>query len=138
VALFGDVPEELPLGIALVLHEIDVDRDGNKRLIQDVDDALIGKSGRTARNSIVSDTAKRITIHRPDKHWLVLLRRDLHAFPETGNPRDLSPSRVVVRWQHKLVNRIEVVGRFESRIKSLDDFRVRLSVGGESVAKQHR
>jgi hypothetical protein len=30
VALFGDVPEELSFGIALMLDEIDVDRDGNK------------------------------------------------------------------------------------------------------------
>lgn len=33
----------------------------------EIDDALIRKNGRTARNTIVSDTAQRISVHGPHK-----------------------------------------------------------------------
>ena len=74
MALFSDLPKELALIILLMDHDIDVDRNGNKITFQCVDNALIGESGRTARDTVVSDTAQWITVHGPDEHRLFLCR----------------------------------------------------------------
>ena len=55
--LFRNVAKEFALRILLVINNIDIDRDRNKRLVQQSSDTIISESGRTARNTVVSDTA---------------------------------------------------------------------------------
>ena len=57
MSLLGDLAKKLTLRVLLVLGIVDVDRHVDKIVLERVDDLLIGENGRTARNTVVSDTA---------------------------------------------------------------------------------
>ena len=47
----------------------DIVDDGNEVLVKRLNNEVIRENGRTARDTIVSDTAQRIAVHRPNENW---------------------------------------------------------------------
>ena len=91
VTLISDLTEELAFLILLSLQVVDVDRNRNEIFIDPVDDSLVCKNGRTARNSIVSDTAQGVAVHCPNENWFSFFLCDFDPFPDTWDPRNLPP-----------------------------------------------
>jgi len=72
-ALVGDLAEKLSFGVfAPALIPI-IGSDRYIRFPREFDDLIVGKSERTARDSVVSGTAQRVTVHFPKEDRLTLL-----------------------------------------------------------------
>ena len=67
VSLFSDFPEKFAVLVLASLRLRDIVDYWDEVFIERFNDEVIRKNGRTARNTIVSDTAQRIAVHRPDK-----------------------------------------------------------------------
>ena len=69
----------------------DIVNDWDKVFVKRFNNAVIRENGLTARNTIVSDTAQRITVHRPDENRFTGLCRLDPSVPEIVTPLDFSP-----------------------------------------------
>ena len=91
MALLRDEAEELALGVFLRLGVAAVVRNGNVGIVEDPDNFGMGENGLTARDAIVSDTAERVAVHRPDEHRSVYRGRATPGRPEVCLPADIGP-----------------------------------------------
>ncbi len=91
MALFGYEAEEFSFGVLLGLGIAAVVRNGEEGGVQNLDDVWVGEYGRTARNAVVSDTAKRVAVHGPDEHGEVGCLGFAPGLPEVCFPGDCGP-----------------------------------------------
>lgn len=83
--------KELPGFVAASPHARTIKCRTDKVFLQKVNDFVIRKNGRTARDAIVSDTAQRVPIHCPDEQRTVLLFGLIACFKKIRIPVDLLP-----------------------------------------------
>src|SRR5690606_26316840 len=95
VPLLDDVPEELPLVVCLSLERRAVLRDRDEPLARELDDGGIAEDRLTAGHAVVSGTAQRVAVHRPQKDRLAGLYRDAAGIPDIRLPGNLPPACLV-------------------------------------------
>ncbi|MFM2093192.1 MAG: hypothetical protein RIS70_316 [Planctomycetota bacterium] len=98
-ALPGDLAVEVTFVVFLAALVGLVDGDGNKAGFQEFDDVRIGEGRRTVDDSVVSRTAQRMAVHRPDEERFLLLRRLLACLQQRDSPGNAPPRRLQVRPQ---------------------------------------
>jgi hypothetical protein len=79
--LIGDLAKKLTLGVLASALIPVVGDDRNEILLDDALNVVIGESERTARDSVVSSTAERMSVHLPQKNWLALGSGFFASFP---------------------------------------------------------
>ena len=84
--LSGDLAIEFAFGILLPSFVPLIKRHRNELFLEHFDNFGIFKSRLTVEDAVVSRAAQRMAIHRPDKHWLLLLKRHLLGFQQIGLP----------------------------------------------------
>lgn len=89
--LFSNLAEVLPIDIFAMLRVVDIGRHRNEVFCDIIDDSLVRESGRTARNTIVSDTAQRVAVHGPEKQWPLPLLSHPSSGRNAGDPRRPPP-----------------------------------------------
>ena len=91
MSLFSDFSKKLAMSVLSFLGIADVVNDWDEVIVQRFNNAVIGENGHTARYTIVSDTAQRITVHCPDENWFTGFGRLDSSVPEIMTPLDFSP-----------------------------------------------
>lgn len=67
MSLFGNLSEKLAMSVLANLRVGNIIDHGNEVFIERFNNVVIRENGRTARDTIVSDTAQRVAVHRPNE-----------------------------------------------------------------------
>ena len=81
----------------------------NKIIVKSLNNEVIRENGLTARNTIISDTAQRIAVHRPDKNRFASFGGFDSGIPEIMTPADFSPLLFPGIFGQPIENGFEIV-----------------------------
>ena len=90
-SLSGDLSVELTFGVLLPPLIGLIDRHRNEASFEHVHNFGVGEGRRTVEHTVVSCTAQRVAIHRPDENRLLLLYGGSLSIEQCNLPRDCSP-----------------------------------------------
>ena len=91
MTLLSDFSKKRTVFVLASLRLRDIVNDRNKAFVKCANNEVIRENGLTARNAIISDTAQRIAVHRPDKNWFPSFGGFDPSIPQIVTPADLSP-----------------------------------------------
>ena len=97
--LSGDFSIEVALGVFLSTLIPLINGNRNRLGFDELNNVGVCKDRRTVDHSVVSGTAQRVPIHRPDKQRLLCFCRGLLSVKDGSLPGNCSPQSCVVRLQ---------------------------------------
>ena len=81
----------------------------DEAFVKGLDNEIVRENGLTARDSVISDTAQRIAVHRPNEYRFARFGRFDPSVPQVVTPADFSPLLFTGSFGQPIENDFEIV-----------------------------